>query len=85
MQSSIRIDRNAPMEMRDGAVLRADICRPDDVQKHPAILFCTPHDKRLSGNSDFLNIIEAAHAGYAVIIQDIRGRFASDGEWKREN
>ena len=73
------------MEMRDGTVLRADICRPDDVQKHPAILFRTPYDKRLSGDSVFLNIIEAAHAGYAVIIQDIRGRFASNGEWKREN
>lgn len=38
MQSSIRVDRNVPMEMRDGTVLRADVYRPDDNQKHPAIL-----------------------------------------------
>lgn len=83
VQSSIRMDRNVPMEMRDGTVLRADIYRPNDRQKHPAILVRTPYNKLLSGNSDFLNVVDAAHAGYAIIIQDIRGRFASDGEWRQ--
>lgn len=85
MQSSIRMDRNVPMEMRDGIILQADIFRPDDVQKHPAVLFRTPYDKALTGNSDFLNVIEVTFAGYVVIIQDVRGRFASEGEWKRES
>ena len=84
MQTSIRMDRNVPMEMRDGTLLRADIYRPDDSDKHPAILTRTPYNKLLSGNSDFLNIVDAAHAGYAVILQDIRGRFASDGEWRQD-
>jgi predicted acyl esterase len=43
MQSSIRMDRNVPMEMRDGIILRADIYRPDDGQKHPAVLLRTPY------------------------------------------
>ena len=85
MQSSIRMDRNVPMEMRDGIILRADIFRPYDAQKLSAVLFRTPYDKALTGNSDFLNVIEAAFAGYVVIIQDVRGRFASEGEWKRES
>ena len=85
MQSSIRMDRNVEMEMRDGTVLRADIYRPDDKEKHPAILVRTPYNKLLSGNSDFLNMIDAAHAGYALAIQDIRGRFASDGEWRQDS
>jgi len=37
MSSSILIDSNVPMEMRDGMVLRADIYRPDDDEKHPVI------------------------------------------------
>jgi len=72
METSIRMDRNVPVEMRDGTVLRADIYRPEDRAKHPAILIRTPYNKLLSGNSDFLNVVDAAHAGYAVIIQDIR-------------
>ena len=84
MQRSIRMDRNVPMETRDGAVLRADAYRPDDAERHPAILIRTPYNKALTGNSDYLNIIEAAHAGYAVVVQDVRGRFASEGEWRRE-
>jgi len=85
MQSSIRMDRNVPVQTRDGCVLRADIYRPDDDAKHPAILFRTPYSKALTGNSDYLNIIEAAHAGYAIIVQDVRGRFASEGEWRRDS
>jgi len=85
MYSSIRIDRDVPMEMRDGVLLRADVLRPEDPQKHPAILFRTIYDKTVSGNSDFLSVVEAAFAGYAVVIQDVRGRYASGGEWKREN
>lgn len=84
MQTTICMDRNIPMEMRDNTVLRADIYRPDDRDRHPAILVRTPYNKLLAGNSDFLNFINAAHAGYAIIIQDIRGRFASDGKWRQD-
>jgi len=79
MTASIRIDRNVPMEMRDGTILRGDIHRPDDNGKHPAILIRTPYNKLVSGHNDFLNPVNAAFAGYAVVLQDVRGRFASDG------
>lgn len=81
MKESIRIDRNVPMEMRDGTLLRADVYRQDDNQKHPAIFIRTPYNKLLE-NGHFLNLIEAAFAGYAIVVQDIRGRFASDGNWQ---
>ena len=38
MVNSIRVDRNIPMKMRDGVTLRADVYRPDDNEKHPAIV-----------------------------------------------
>ncbi|UCD38828.1 MAG: CocE/NonD family hydrolase, partial [Fidelibacterota bacterium] len=81
MISSIRIDRDVPMAMRDGVILRADVYRPDDAEKHPAIVTRTPYGKLLSGNSDFLSAQHAAFAGYAFVVQDTRGRFASEGNF----
>ena len=77
----IRIERDIPMEMRDGTILRGDIYRPEDDEKHPAILIRTPYDKSLAGMSAYLIALDAVVAGYAVVAQDVRGRFTSDGEW----
>jgi len=79
--NSIRVDRDIPVKMRDGVTLRADIYRPDDSEKHPAIVVRTPYDKVPSTTSDYLSPLGAAFAGYAVVIQDTRGRFASEGEF----
>jgi len=79
MIQSIRIDRDLPMETRDGVTLRADVYRPADGKKYPAILSRTPYNKLMSGNSDYLTAADAAFAGYAFVIQDTRGRFASEG------
>ena len=82
MGTSVRIDKNIEMKTRDGVTLRSDIYRPDDAEKHPVILMRTPYGKRYSTRSgDFLSAIEAAEVGYIVVIQDCRGRFASDGDW----
>src|SRR5215471_16967135 len=41
-----------------------------------------PYDKNVPRISALLlNLIRAASAGYAVVVQDVRGRFASDGEF----
>ncbi len=86
MVSSIRLENDVPAEMRDGAVLRADIYRPGDMQRHPAILIRTPYNKALMlGISGMLNIMSLVKAGYAVAIQDVRGRYASGGQWKRQD
>jgi putative CocE/NonD family hydrolase len=81
MTDSIRVDTNIPMKMRDGIVLMSDVYRPDDSERHPAIVVRTPYSKGLGGNSDFLSAQHAAFAGYAFVIQDTRGRFASGGEF----
>ena len=81
MIHSIRIDRDIPMTMRDGVKLRADIYRPDTREKYPAILIRTPYNKYLAGSYGYLPATRAAFEGYAIIIQDTRGRFASEGEF----
>ncbi len=85
MTGSIRVDKDLQFEMRDGVVLRCDVYRPDDAAKHPAIVIRTPYNKSPAiRGGGFLSPVEAAFAGYAVVIQDTRGRFASDGDWTSE-
>jgi uncharacterized protein len=40
------IDRDVPVEMRDGIVLRADVYRPESDDKWPVLLQRTPYDNR---------------------------------------
>ncbi|MEX0832130.1 MAG: CocE/NonD family hydrolase [Nitriliruptoraceae bacterium] len=67
--------------MRDGAVLRADVYRPaDDGPPRPVLLCRTPYDKT---HPRYVWIAEEmVHAGYLAVVQDTRGRSASDGEWE---
>jgi putative CocE/NonD family hydrolase len=68
--------------MRDGTVLRADIYRPDAGGKFPILLKRTPYDKSVAvRRTAYLDPIRAASHGYAVVIQDVRGRYASDGDF----
>ncbi len=80
--SRLLIDRNLPTPMRDGVVLRADVYRPDVDAPVPAILCRLPYNK-----DDWMMQLEAIHplracdAGYAVVYQDTRGCWSSDGEF----
>jgi putative CocE/NonD family hydrolase len=71
------VERAVKATMRDGVVLRADIYRPRSEGKFPVLLERTPYDK----NGGLLFGMKAAAKGYVVIIQDVRGRYTSDGEW----
>ncbi len=64
-------------KMRDGTILRANVYRPKSEQKFPVLLERTPYDKRNSAGF----AVRAAALGYVVIIQDVRGRYKSDGDW----
>ena len=81
-ESSIVIDKDVPVPMRDGSVLRADVYRPATPGKYPVILQRTPYNKNLlAGVVLMLDVVRTASEGYAVVIQDTRGRYASDGEF----
>jgi putative CocE/NonD family hydrolase len=73
----ITLERNALVKMRDGVVLHADIYRPDSPGKFPVLLERTPYNKDSSAGF----AIPAAAHGYVVIVQDVRGRYTSEGEW----
>ncbi len=70
------IELDAAIEMRDGVTLYADIYRPDVEGECPVILQRTPYDKRTAAA---VNILTTVENGYAVIVQDVRGRYRSGG------
>ena len=76
-QNEVIVERDVPVKMRDGIVLHADIYRPKTGGKYPVLLQRTPYNK--DGGVEFG--VKAAARGYVTIIQDVRGRFSSDGEW----
>jgi uncharacterized protein len=73
----VTVERNVPVRMRDGVVLRADIYRPKSDLRLPVLLQRTPYDKL---NTCDMAYAAAAH-GYVVVVQDTRGRYASDGDF----
>lgn len=74
---AVTVKRNVPDRMRDGVILRADIYRPKAGGRFPVLLERTPYDK-----TGLINVgLEAASRGYVVIVQDVRGRHASEGDW----
>jgi putative CocE/NonD family hydrolase len=77
---SIKLEVNVPIKMRDGKVLYADIWRPDDNLKHPAILTRLPYNKNIMfpTRSGYMNPQRFARSGYVVIIQDVRGTGCSE-------
>ena len=74
---SVTLQTGVEAKMRDGTILRADIYRPKAEGKFPVLLERTPYDKRNS--ADFA--LKAVPRGYVVIVQDVRGRYSSDGDW----
>ncbi len=76
----IIVEKNIAVPMRDGAVLRADLYRADTPEKLPVLLNRTPYNKSMPMVFAMtLDAFRAAEAGYNVLVQDCRGRFASDG------
>jgi len=62
------------VEMRDGIHLATDVYLPDYIDEpHGSILIRTPYNKDSGNMGDF------ADAGWPAIVQDMRGRYASEG------
>jgi putative CocE/NonD family hydrolase len=78
---SVRVDRDVPVAMRDGTVLRANVYRPMEDGRYPVLLARVPYGKD-GAAFGILDAIAAAASGYVVIVQDVRGRGASDGNWR---
>ena len=79
---NLSIEKNLPVTMRDGISLATDVYRPAGNEPLPVVMLRLPYNKEnplllfLSGD-----ILRVAQAGYAVVVQDCRGTYASEGEF----
>jgi len=73
----VKLENNVAMKTRDGVTLRADVFHPKEPGTYPVILLRTPYNKYSNVNEG----LKGAARGYVFIIQDVRGREASEGEW----
>jgi len=78
--SSIERHADVAVPMRDGVTLRADILLPGAEGKFPALIYRTPYGKHFA-LKEYKTFKKMVARGYAVIVQDVRGRYASDGEF----
>ena len=77
---ALNVTKDVAVPMRDGVVLRADVVLPSATGRFPTLVYRTPYGKQfaLKEGSTFE---KAVARGYAVVIQDVRGRYASDGDF----
>jgi len=67
--------------MRDGVRLRADLYAPEPGRPWPVLVHRTPYDRKRTEAT----ALRYAAAGYAVLLQDCRGRFESEGSFHPYN
>ncbi len=75
------LEKNVPVTMRDGVVLRADVMRSTEGAKLPVLVYRTPYGKD-AAQQEYTTFKHAAERGYAVVIQDVRGRYHSGGDFR---
>jgi putative CocE/NonD family hydrolase len=67
--------------LRDGLTLRADLYRPAGAGRHPVLVLRNPYDRRFAQSYLYAHPSWYAAQGYAVLAQDVRGRWGSDGQF----
>jgi len=77
----VTVERNLVATMRDGTKLAADVYRPKARGRFPAVIERTPYNKEDSSETKLGAGEFFASRGYLAVFQDVRGRYASEGEW----
>jgi putative CocE/NonD family hydrolase len=86
--TDIVVERNVMVPMRDGVKLATDVFRPVGEGRWPVLVTRMPYNKELLLPDDperrvfmelDLDSQRVIRAGYVIVIQDTRGRFASEG------
>src|ERR1051325_1897944 len=77
-QPSLVFEPDVMIPMRDGTKLAANIFRPKGEGRFPVILMRSPYGKPDEKWGEAKRYIPA---GYAMVVQDCRGRGKSEGVW----
>src|SRR5699024_8525697 len=87
LENEAIVDRKVMVPMRDGVRLSTNIYRPKTDQKVPVIFSRTPYNFNSWGDGErrtrtAQRAYEAVKRGYAYIVQNERGRYFSEGNWR---
>jgi uncharacterized protein len=74
-------ERDLVAVMSDGTRLVADAWRPAEGGPFPVLLQRLPYGRSVASAPVLPSPEHLARLGYAVVVQDVRGRGGSDGEW----
>ena len=83
MSHSVVVERDLTLAARDGVHLAADVYRPDGAGPFPTLIFRIRGGRSSAFITGLLlvNPLEAVRRGYAVVIQEVRGRAGSEARW----
>jgi len=73
------VEKNQMMSARDKVLLATDLYKPEGAGPWPVLIARTPYNKEYISAKDSIN--PYVEAGYVVVFQDVRGRFASEGDF----
>jgi len=77
----VTVRRKVPCVLRDGVTLYADIYRPADGRDCPVLLLRQPYGRIIASTVSYAHPVWYASHGYMVVVQDVRGRGDSEGEF----
>ena len=66
--------------MNDGVTLYADVYLPLPEGQYPTLVVRTPYGVQRPGMHQ--TMVKFAQHGYTVVLQDVRGRYESEGIWE---
>jgi uncharacterized protein len=79
--SGVRLERAVRCAMSDGAVLVSDHYYPPEPGPHPTLLMRQPYGRDIASTVVYAHPVWFAVHGYNVVIQDVRGRGDSEGDF----
>lgn len=78
---TVRAKETVSMHTRGGVRLDADVYRPDTTADLPVLLMRQPYGRAIASTVVYAHPSWYAAHGYIVVIQDVRGRGSSEGEF----
>jgi putative CocE/NonD family hydrolase len=79
--NGVRLERRVRCRMSDGAELVSDHYYPPQTGPHPTLLMRQPYGRDIASTVVYAHPVWFARHGYNVVIQDVRGRGDSQGEF----
>lgn len=81
--TTLSVDTDIAVPMPDGVRLATDVVRPSGSSGHPVVVMRTAYDRTTAASTSLqVDALGLARAGYAVVLQDVRGRYGSGGEFE---